>query len=66
VKAKNVKRKNANRALIHYKCILCNSTIGHDQRYTDGKGKPIPIDEIGKNHHDCPAKDQEVAKACEQ
>jgi hypothetical protein len=55
-----------NSALIQYTCILCNQIISHDREYIDRKGKPIPLDEIGKNHHNCTAKGQEVAKTCEQ
>jgi hypothetical protein len=33
--------------------------ISHDNRYTDRKGKPIPLDQTGKNHHDCLCLDYE-------
>jgi hypothetical protein len=53
--ANSTVRSNTNRkrALIRYSCILCSQIIRHDQRHTDREGKPIPLDEIGKNHHDC-------------
>jgi hypothetical protein len=44
---------NRKRALIQYRCILCSQTISHDQRHTNSQGKPIALDEISKNHHDC-------------
>jgi hypothetical protein len=55
--ANSAVRSNTNkkRALVQYKCILCSQTISRYQRHTDREGKPISLDEIGKNHHDCPA-----------
>jgi hypothetical protein len=49
----------SNPAITYYKCILCGQTICHDKRYTDRKGKLIPLDQTGKNHHDCPCLDYE-------
>jgi hypothetical protein len=51
----SIKRNSAaNQSIIRYKCISCSQIISHNKGYTDGKGKPIPLDQTGKNHHDCP------------
>jgi hypothetical protein len=45
----------ANQAIIRYKCISCSQIISYNKGYTDGKGKPIPLDGMGKNNHYWPA-----------